>query len=149
MVHSLHHHHSQSYARFRKRRRYTSLKSSHFLQMYIVLIAQGIESKLFWNVNAYFTKDVAPLFTCTQDHEWNWSMIKVQHWKIYPVHFGGENDMLSNELIKLTSIQCGNKNMGVPISDAIYQGCKKILDDRYVPYIYIYFEYIQFDFIQY
>jgi hypothetical protein len=61
------------------------------------------------------------------------SMIKLQHWKIYPVHFGGENDMLSNELIKLTSIQCGNKNMGVPISDAIYQGCKKILDERYVP----------------
>ncbi len=41
----------------------------------------------------------------------------------------GENDMLSNELIKLTSIQFGNENMGVPILDAIYQGCKKILDD--------------------
>ncbi len=39
--------------------------------------------------------------------------------------------------------------MGVPISDAIYQGCKKILDDRYVSYMYVYFEYIQFDFIQY
>jgi hypothetical protein len=77
------------------------------------------------------------------------SMIKVQHWKIYPVCFGGENDMLSNELIKLTSIQCGNENMGVPILDAIYQGCKEIPDDRYVPYMYVYFEYIQFDFIQY
>jgi hypothetical protein len=76
-------------------------------------------------------------------------MIEVQHWKIYPVHFGGENDMLSNELIKLMSIQCGNENMGVPILDAIYQGCKEILDDRYVLYIYVYFEYIQFDFIQY
>ncbi len=59
MVHSLHHHHSQSYTSFWKRRRYTSLKSSQFLQMYIVLIAQGKESKLFWNVNAYFLKDVA------------------------------------------------------------------------------------------
>ncbi len=42
-----------------------------------------------------------------------------------------------------------NENMGVPISDAMYQGCKKIPDDRYVPYIYVYFECIQFDFIQY
>jgi hypothetical protein len=76
-------------------------------------------------------------------------MIKVQHWKIYPVHFGGENNMMSDELIKLTSFQCGNENMGVPILDAIYQECKKILDDRYVPYMYVNFKYIQFDFIQY
>jgi hypothetical protein len=77
-------------------------------------------------------------------------MIKVQHWKVYPVHFGGEDDMLSNELIKLTSIQCGNENMGVPISDAIYQGCKKSwMIGMYVPYICVYFEYIQFDFIRY
>jgi hypothetical protein len=62
-------------------------------------------------------------------------MIKVQHWKIYPVHFGGKNDMLSNEMMKLTSIQCSNENMGVPILDAIYQECQKILDDRYVPHI--------------
>ncbi len=34
-------------------------ENSQFLQMYIVLIAHGKESKLFWNVNAYFTKDVA------------------------------------------------------------------------------------------
>jgi hypothetical protein len=46
-VHSLHYDHSQSYKSFRKRRRYTSLKNSQFLQMYIVLIAQGKESKLF------------------------------------------------------------------------------------------------------
>ncbi len=72
------------------------------------------------------------------------SMIKVQHWKTYPVHFCGENDMLSDELMKLTPHQCCNKNMGLPISDAIYQGCEKILDDRYVPYMYVYSEYIQF-----
>jgi hypothetical protein len=63
------------------------------------------------------------------------SMIKVQHWEIYPAHFGSENDMLSNELMKLTSIQCRNENMGVPILDASYQECQKILDDRYVPHI--------------
>ncbi len=76
------------------------------------------------------------------------SVITVQHWKIYPVHFGGENDMLSDELMKLMSIQCGNENMGVPISDAIYQRCKKIPDDRYAPYMYVSSKYIQFDFIQ-
>ncbi len=59
MVHSLHHHHSQSYTSFQKRRCYTSLKSSQFLQINIVLIVQGKESKIFWNVDAYFTKDVA------------------------------------------------------------------------------------------
>ncbi len=63
------------------------------------------------------------------------SIIKVQHWKIYPVHVGGKNDMLSNELIKLTFIRCSNENMGVPILDASYQGCQKILDDKYVPHI--------------
>jgi hypothetical protein len=62
-------------------------------------------------------------------------MIKVQHWNIYPVHFGGENDMLSNELMKLMYIQFSNENMGVPILDAIYQECQKILDHRYVPHI--------------
>ncbi len=55
-------------------------------------------------------------------------MIKVQHWKIYPVHFAGENDMLSNQLMKLTSLQCGNEIIGVPLLDAIHQGCKKISD---------------------
>jgi hypothetical protein len=54
-------------------------------------------------------------------------MIKVQHWKIYPVHFGGENDMLSNELMKLASIQCGNENMGDPILDAWMIGIYHIL----------------------
>jgi hypothetical protein len=64
-------------------------------------------------VNAYFTKDVAsPVHVLKITNEIEASMIKVQHWKIYPVHFDGENDMLSNELIKLTSIQCGNENMG-------------------------------------
>jgi hypothetical protein len=62
-------------------------------------------------------------------------MIKVQLWKIYPVHFGGENDMLSKELMKLTSIQSTNENMGVPILDGSLQECQKSLDDRYVPHI--------------
>jgi hypothetical protein len=59
------------------------------------------------------------------------SMITVQHRKIYPVYFGGENDMLNKELMKLTSIQSSNENMGVPVSDGILQECEHILDDRY------------------
>jgi hypothetical protein len=43
--------------------------------------------------------------------------------------------MLSNELMKLMSIQCDNENMGVPILDASYQECQKNLDDRYLPHI--------------
>jgi hypothetical protein len=74
-------------------------------------------------------------------------MIKVQHWKIYPVHFGGENDMLSDELMKLMSTQCCNENMGVPILDAIYQGCKK-LNMIGMYHIYVYSGNIQFDYIQ-
>ncbi len=46
-------------------------------------------------------------------------MIKVQHWKIKPVYFGGENTMPSQKLMKLTSIQFSNENMGVPISEGI------------------------------
>jgi hypothetical protein len=63
-------------------------------------------------------------------------MIKVQHWKIFPVYFGGENDMLSKELMKLTSIQSSNEKMGVPISDGSLQECPQILDDRYVTLIW-------------
>ncbi len=136
-VHSLHCEHSQSYTSFVKRRHYTSLKIFQFLQMYIVLILQGRESKPFLKCECLYYKRCGIL--CSHvlkiTNEIEASMIKVQHWKIYPVHVGGENDMLSNELMKLTSIQCSNKNMGVPISDASYRECQKILDNRYVPHI--------------
>jgi hypothetical protein len=62
-------------------------------------------------------------------------MIKVQHWKVYPVYVGGENEMLSEELMELLSIQSSNENMGVPICDGILQECQRILDDRYVTLI--------------
>jgi hypothetical protein len=53
------------------------------------------------------------------------SIIKVQHWKTYPVHFGGEIDMLSNELMKIKSVQCSNENMGVPIFGCQLSGISK------------------------
>ncbi len=76
-----------------------------------------------------------PVFTRTQENEIEASIIKVQHWKIYPVHFSGENDMLSKELMKLMSIQSSNENMGIPILDGSLQECQKILDVRYIPHI--------------
>ncbi len=51
------------------------------------------------------------------------SMIKIQHWKIYQVYFGGKNTKLSQELMKLTSIQYRNENMGVLISEGTLQEC--------------------------
>jgi hypothetical protein len=63
------------------------------------------------------------------------TMIKVQHCKIYPVYLGGENDMLSEEFVKLTSIQSSNENMGIPISDGSLQECQQIHNDRYVTLI--------------
>ncbi len=78
-VHSLCYEHSQSYTSFLKRKHYTSLKSSQFLQMYIVLILKGKESKLFWNVNVYFTKDVASLV-----HRYSWLQMKLKRqWSKY------------------------------------------------------------------
>jgi hypothetical protein len=66
------------------------------------------------------------------------SMIKVQHWKIYPVHFGGKNDMLSKKMLKFTTIQSSNENTSVSIYDGSLQECQKNLDDRYVPHVYLF-----------
>jgi hypothetical protein len=63
-------------------------------------------------------------------------IIEVQHWKIYPPYFGGGNTMLSQELMKSTSIQFSNENMGVPISEGILKEGLQILDDRYVTLIF-------------
>ncbi len=120
-------HHSQSYTSFQKRRCYTSLKSSQFFaNVYCVdSTRKGEQNFLKCECLLYKRCGIPCLHVLKIRNEIEASMIKVQHWKIYPVHFGGENDMLSNELIKLTSIQCGNENTGVPILDAMYQGCKK------------------------
>ncbi len=47
IMQSLYNEHSHPYKSFQKRRHYTSLKSSPFLQMYILLISQGKEHRLF------------------------------------------------------------------------------------------------------
>ncbi len=86
IVRSLHNEHSHPYTSFQMRRHYTSLNSSQFFQMYIVPISQRKEHRLFWNVNAYFMRDVASPFhtysrlqikllnngSCVTIAQWKW-----------------------------------------------------------------------------
>jgi hypothetical protein len=142
IMHSLHYEHNHPYKSFLKRRHYTILKSSQFLQMYIMLISQGKKCKLFELL--YERCGILCSHVLKSTNEIEASMLRVQHWKIYPVLFGGENEILSKELMKLTSIQSSNKNMGAPILDASYQQCQQILNDWYVALIFS-FDYVQFD----
>ena len=43
-------------------------------------------------------------------------MIKVQHRKVYEVHFGDDDSELSQKLMAATTLQVANEDMGVPIS---------------------------------
>ena len=45
------------------------------------------------------------------------SMIKVQHLKVYHVHYGQPDSDMSEQLMKATSLQILNEDMGVPVSD--------------------------------
>jgi hypothetical protein len=44
-------------------------------------------------------------------------MIKVQHLKVYQVHYGDPDSNLSNKLMQATSLQTLHEDMGMPISD--------------------------------
>ena len=45
------------------------------------------------------------------------TMIKIQHWKVFQVHFGLAVSKISPKLMKAISIQLIDEDMGVPISD--------------------------------
>jgi hypothetical protein len=45
------------------------------------------------------------------------TMIKIQHWKVFHVHFGLEESKMSSQLMKGISIQLIDEDMGVPISE--------------------------------
>ncbi len=54
----------------------------------------------------------------TKDHQWSWSHNdKIQHWKVFHVHFGLEESKISSQLMHGISIQLIDKDMGVPISE--------------------------------
>ncbi len=44
------------------------------------------------------------------------TMIKIQHWKVFHVHFGLQESKISSQLMKGISIQLIDEDMGVPIS---------------------------------
>jgi hypothetical protein len=45
-------------------------------------------------------------------------MVKVQNWKIYPVHFGIPDSEMRKLLMQAASIQVNDKNMGMPVTNA-------------------------------
>jgi hypothetical protein len=45
------------------------------------------------------------------------TMIKIQHWKVFHVHFGLPESEISPKLMKGISIQLIDEDMGVPITD--------------------------------
>ena len=47
------------------------------------------------------------------------TMIKIQHWKVFHVHFGLAESIISAQLMQGISIQLIDEDMGIPISDEI------------------------------
>ena len=45
------------------------------------------------------------------------TMVKIQHWKVFHVHFGLEESKISPQLMKGISTQLIDEGMGVPISE--------------------------------
>ena len=46
------------------------------------------------------------------------TMITVQHWKVYSVHFGLPDSRVSDQLMKAVSMQILHEDLGMPISIA-------------------------------
>ena len=44
-------------------------------------------------------------------------MMKIQHWKVFHVHFGLAESKISAQLMQGISFQLTDEDMGVPISD--------------------------------
>ncbi len=60
------------------------------------------------------------------------TMIKLQHWKVFQVHFGLAESKISPKLMKGISIQLIDEDMGVPISDESLFKANSPETDRYV-----------------
>ena len=60
------------------------------------------------------------------------TMIKIQHWKVFHVHFGLEESKISSQLMKGISIQLIDEDMGVPISEDCLIKAKSPEPYRYV-----------------
>jgi hypothetical protein len=60
------------------------------------------------------------------------TMIKIQHWKVFHVHFGLEESKISSQFMKGISIQLIDEDMGVPISKESIRKAKSSETSRYV-----------------
>jgi hypothetical protein len=60
------------------------------------------------------------------------TMIKIQHWKVFQVHFGLAVSKISPKLMKAISIQLIDEDMGVPISDESLLKANSPETSRYV-----------------
>ena len=60
------------------------------------------------------------------------TMIKIQHWKVFHVHFGLVESEISSQLMKGLSIQLIDKGMGVPISKEVLINANFPNTSRYV-----------------
>ena len=60
------------------------------------------------------------------------TMIKIQHWKVFHVHFGLEESKMSSQIMKGISIQLIDEDMGVPISEDCLIKAKSPEPSRYV-----------------
>ena len=53
-------------------------------------------------------------------------MLAIQHWKVYPVHYGAENSILSMSLMKKVAWQKEHENYGTPISESTLEQCHQM-----------------------
>ena len=55
-------------------------------------------------------------------------MISIQHWKVFPVHYGAENSPLSMSLMRKVAWQKDNETFGTPISESTYELCYRVIN---------------------
>ena len=53
-------------------------------------------------------------------------MLAIQHWKVYPVHYGAENSILSMSLMKKVMWQKEHENYGIPITESTLEQCHRM-----------------------
>lgn len=55
-------------------------------------------------------------------------MISIQHWKVFPVHYGAENSPLSMSLMRKVAWQKDHETFGMPISASTYKQCYRVIN---------------------
>ena len=55
-------------------------------------------------------------------------MISIQHWKVFPVHYGAENSPLSMSLMRKVAWQKDHETFGTPISASTYKQCYRVIN---------------------